>query len=146
VVNGNAVSSNSGNGIYIYETTDSNIGNNSCNNNGECGIEFAYCSDCSINGNNASANGANMDNFYANINLSGDGTKNSIQNNVCRKGSGTQKPKYGISISQSAITYTLIANNDCYEGGVTRGIYDLGTNTTFGQNRNNDGTWSTTPN
>lgn len=73
----------------------------------------------------------------------------SIQHNICRKtGIDSIVQSNGIWIHGGTIK-ALISNNDCYQGGSSNGIgiYYTVTDTNFGAgNRNNDGTWSTTPN
>jgi len=72
---------------------------------------------------------------------------NNIQGNTVRRGTETNKQKYGIRIDSISGDANLVANNDCYQGGETAGISDFGTGTNPGAgNRNNNGTWSTTPN
>jgi parallel beta-helix repeat protein len=120
-VTGNIIRRNGDHGIYIVRGYRNNITNNIC-------VE------------NSQTTSNTSDNIH---HYSGD--YNNIQGNICRQGALTNRPRYGIRISFG--TGNLVTNNDCYDGGLTNGISDAGTATSFGAgNRNRDGTWSTTPN
>jgi parallel beta-helix repeat protein len=141
-------------GIYFHGPNNSNIINNIISQNNRHGIQIygattAYNNNNNISNNQFSENGLETNNTYSHILIYGDGANNVIQGNVIRAGSQANKAKYGIRLDSStkAINRTLVTGNDCYQSGVTAGISNAGTNTSFGAgNRNNDGTWSTTPN
>jgi parallel beta-helix repeat protein len=136
-----------GSGITLEDSNKCTIANYKCKNNKDDGILLMInCNDNTISGNDAEGN--NQENSYAsNIRLTNACSNNNIQGNTCRKGEGSINPKYGIRIEDSTCEKNLVTNNDCYQSGVTAGISNAGTNTSFGAgNRNNDGTWSATPN
>jgi hypothetical protein len=141
-------------GIVTYSMNNSQITNCNVNYNGGYGIIVSPSSNNNntIGENHAAGNGININDTYSNIYLAGYDSNtlsenNVIQNNICRSGDNANKPRYGIHVCDPYAHNTLVANNDCYQSGVTAGILDTGTSTNFGAgNRNNDGTWSTTPN
>ena len=169
-VSGNTCQGNGNNGIYVSESSDNTVtGNtsqdnsyyginlhfanntivsgNTCHYNGQYGIWLISSSNNTISGNTVQGNSLLTHNIYSGIFVSGNSDYNNIQGNTVRKGTETNQQKYGIRIESGLCEYNLVANNDCYYGGVDGGISNSGLNTSFGAgNRNNDGSWSTTPN
>lgn len=123
-ISGNHVFKNQADGIRLLDTENNMITGNEVHSNNMFGIEYGGT--------------------VANI-LIENSSYNNIQNNTCRKGNEIYAPQYGIHVSSG--TGNLVTNNDCFDGGSNKGIYNTGTATNFGAgNRNNNGTWSTTPN
>jgi hypothetical protein len=135
-------------GIYVYSsdyTAKLMASSNQISGMHYYGIYCIGASYSIISKNSLIGNGWEAGN-YGNIVLDTNCDQNVVSENLCRKGTGNQS-KYGIKINNANCDRNLISNNDCYLGGVTAGISNAGTNTSFGAgNRNNDGTWSTTPN
>lgn len=77
-------------------------------------------------GNMLVGNGTNTDNTYANLYLTGD--YNNVQLNMCRRGGGANKSKYGIQVVAGA-TSNMVTNNDLIDGGTTGNLLDNGTST-----------------
>ncbi len=141
-LSGNTAQNNGSWGI-ITTGTYANISNNQVSNNGMHGLVIEG-SHNTISGNTCQGNG--QDGVSSNIYLMATASYNNIQGNTCRTGTNAVKPKYGIDISVATCVANLISSNDCYTGGVTAGISDSGTTTSFGAgNRVNSGAWSTTP-
>ncbi len=148
--NNNTISNNQcnnfqGSGIET-DGSYNTISNNQCNNNATYGIYLSNgANHNNLSGNGCSGNGTLTNNHYSNIALF-NASYNTIQGNTCREGSNSNKPNYGIWVSNSGCTSNLISSNDCYTSGLTAGISDAGTSTNFGSgNRVNSGAWSTTP-
>ncbi|MCG8515664.1 MAG: phage tail protein [Halanaerobiales bacterium] len=128
----NNVCNNNGRAGILVASDNCDVQNNSCSNNALYGIE--------IDGNNISVLNNILSGNDVNIREWG-GSYCNIQNNTCRANGVSE---YGIRISG---TGNLVSNNDCYNSGIIAGILNEGTSTNFGSgNRNNNGTWSTTPN
>lgn len=154
-ITGNICNDNSDSGIYIHDA-DNTIGSNSCFGNTLNGIQCGSGSDgstvsnnnCSQNGthgisvsgsnvnivgNASSANSQTTTNTSNNIYVSGDYCN--IQNNKCRKGALTNRPKYGIYISSGG-DYNVVTNNDLYNSGASGQLSDAsGTAITAAGNR-----------
>lgn len=143
---GNIFNGNGRAGLDVVYSYESLISNNNCQNNQYDGILIFGCIRVSISGNTVVSNNASGS--------TGDGIHVTDGSDYCflsgnrvYKGLYTNKQRYGIRIDSANCNYNLISNNDCCNGGVTAGISNAGTNTSFGcGNRNNDGTYSTTPN
>jgi len=96
--------------------------------------------------NTVVGNSQGNNNSYDGIHVTSDSDYNNIQGNTVRRGTGGNQQRYGIRINLADCNNNLVANNDCYVGGVTAGISNVAPIETGAGNRNNDGTWSTTPN
>ena len=97
-----------------------------------------------VSGNTVYGNSQNVDNSTASIQVAS-GSNATIQGNKSRLGDQTNRPRYGINLLPGAVN-TLVDSNDCFNSGVTAGIFDAGVGTNFGSgNRVNDGSWSTVP-
>ncbi|MBP1988531.1 right-handed parallel beta-helix repeat-containing protein [Paenibacillus eucommiae] len=166
-ITGNQCHNNTDYGIYLYAAANNMVSNNKVNQNGTGILVSDGSSDNTISGNivelnkkdgiyiNGGANYLVADNYcmgngqltnatYSNIQLRAC-TLSSFQGNVCRRGSQSNKPALGILLSGTG-SGNLVTNNDCYQGGTLFGISDLHTATLFGAgNRNNGGSFSTTP-
>jgi hypothetical protein len=143
----NHIYSNDEHGIIIAAAPMCLISSNHIYNNGFHGVYVWQTSQISISANHIYDNSQSTHNTFSNINLADFTVDCDIQTNYIRKGSKTNKPKWGIAIEFNTSNSNLVTNNDCYTGGETAGIYNAGTGTSFGAgNRNNNGTWSTTPN
>ncbi len=120
-ITGNIVSSNGGHGIYLLSNCDHNT----------------------ISGNAIDSNSQDTNNVDNGIQIK-TSNYNNIQGNTVRRGAGAKKQNTGIMVLSG--TNNLVVNNDCYDGGTTNGIDNAVFIETGAGNRNNDGTWSTTPN
>ncbi len=151
-IDGNKVTENAHYGIFLNRSSGNIVNNNQVVDNGQSGIlinslDDGFGDNNLITSNYVEGNGTLTNDVYDGISVVGYCSNNSIQNNTCRKGDNTNKPNSGIFVASADAKRNLISNNDCYQSGVSYGIHDGGTNTNFGSgNRNNDGTWSTTPN
>ena len=143
----NTFQGNGQNGIFVDSSGRTTIVGNTSQGNGQNGIRIHYSSNNTVTGNSCQGNSQSSDNTYSGILVSSNSDYNNIQGNTIRRGTETNKQKWGIRIDSSSGDANLVANNDCYQAGVTAGISNVGTGTEFGAgNRNNNGTWSTTPN
>ena len=153
-VAGNTCSGNTQSGIYIYQTfynafsgntcasngysgiefntgTHNNITGNVCRLNGRHGIDVYHTHNNAILGNTCSENSQNTDNTYDDIILDGS-DYNNIQGNTCRAGDETNKPRYGINISDATCNENKVINNDLYDDGFGTAPYnDSGTGTIY---------------
>jgi parallel beta-helix repeat protein len=141
---GNLCMANS-HGIHLLSTSTGNILNgNRCKRNSTNGIRVESSNDNQIHNNTCTENSQTTNNTDPNIFLFSS-SDNSVQSNKTRRGTQTNKPNYGIDVSGGS--NNIIAQNDCYTGGNTGGIRNTGTGGMYGAgNRNNDGTFSATPN
>lgn len=142
--NGNG--SGNGIGIWMQGGTNCKILDSYAESNESFGIlvSLGVCINIVINGNHAIGNSTLTNNSVDNIAFSAysGSSDNVIQNNICRiDSSQSNNARYGINVGA---VQTLITGNDCYNSGISAGIYDTGTSTNFGSgNRINNGTWST---
>lgn len=127
-VTGNTVASNTIHGIYVYNSSNyNNIYANTSITNGQNGILIAAnCAHNSIIGNVCVENSQTITAGYDNIQIAGN-TCN-VQQNTCRAGATSNKPKYGINVVTGA-TGNLVTNNDLTTGGATGAFSDVGTGT-----------------
>ncbi|WP_409342064.1 right-handed parallel beta-helix repeat-containing protein [Paenibacillus sp. MBLB4367] len=145
IVSGNKTTRNKIGIIASVNSSDNAISNNISEWNGEDGIRVDSGANNLVAGNSCTGNGVNLNATYSNIVLDGC-TDSSVQSNVCRRGSLTNKPAYGIYL-KGAGSANVLTNNDCRNGGTVNGVKNSNTSTLFGAgNRNNDGSFSTTPN
>ncbi len=147
---GNNVSYNTSIGLSLWGCVDMSIEGNDVFGNGDDGIRLDASNSCEIEHNKAYGNGSSANDTYSNILVGGDSDSNTIRNNTCKLGSGTNKPKYGIRIGGplggASEDNNRIAGNNCTSSGLTAGISDDGNGTVIGQNFMNNGAWTTTPN
>lgn len=152
----NICTNNRYNGIYIATSDNNIVANNVVRGNKYEGIAlYDYTWYCVVTGNTSTLNGANgiylsgncwhnivtgnlcaenNQNGYtgvygSNIYLSSSSSYNNIQNNICRAGERSYKPRYGIAISSSNCNGNMITNNDLYSSGTAGALYNSGTNT-----------------
>jgi len=93
------------------------------------GIFLASSSNNTIIGNTLTENSQSANNAYDDIYLESS-DYNNIQTNTCRAGDLTNKPRYGINISNAACDGNLVTNNDIYNDGFGTGSFnDAGTGT-----------------
>ena len=148
-------------GMFLSITANSTLRENIVYENRKDGITFSSATisipsipnlgrpsaSVEISNNYIYSNGLLTHNLYSNLIITADCDYFVIKNNVIRRGDGTNQPKYGIRIDTASCNDNIVTNNDCLQSGATAGISDAGTGTSFGAgNRNNNGTWSTTPN
>jgi len=146
---GNNLQSNTLQGL----TTDQNVNRNLISNNvvflnGRVGIYIWKGKENLVANNYCHSNSQSSDGGYANIYLVGDATYqanyNIITGNICRKGSQTNKPSYGIALGNTDTVGNMIEGNDLYDSGVTGDLLDSGSGTLKRDNRNLAGTgWLT---
>lgn len=111
--------------LVLYSTITSNI----CRKNNGPGMEVYTSSHNVIANNSCSENSQSANNTYDNIIIGSNSDYNNVQSNTCRKGSLTNKPRYGIRIDSSDCNNNIITNNDLYDSGVTASFSDAGTST-----------------
>ncbi|WP_197031359.1 right-handed parallel beta-helix repeat-containing protein [Bacillus sp. UNC438CL73TsuS30] len=133
-------------GIQSSSSNNTQIANNYCIKNKNEGIKITGCNNENLLNNSCAENSQANSISYDNILIYTTNYSN-IQSNFCRQGSQTNKPRHGIYIQDAGSSNNTLFNNDCYTGGATNGVRNLGMSTILGVgNRNNDGTFSTTPN
>jgi parallel beta-helix repeat protein len=116
-------------GIYADYLTHSSFTSNNIFSNSRDGIRLSNSSDNNVISDNAlTGNGALTNNTYSHIWVY-NGDYNTITNNCIRGGSGANKAKYGICISDVNSTGNYVVANDLYTAGVTGGLSDSGTST-----------------
>jgi parallel beta-helix repeat protein len=123
-----------GNGIFLLDSNNNSIVSNAVSENYYDGICLttisSVCDNNIIVGNICiSNNQSGASSSISNIFLFGDCNYNNIQNNVCRKGSLTNKPDYGIKINSSDCNSNIVTNNDLSTGGNIASFSDAGTGT-----------------
>jgi parallel beta-helix repeat protein len=143
---GNTCSGNSWDGITSQSSDNNTFTGNTVQGNGEHGICLRWSDSNTVSINTVVGNSQENDNSYDGIHVTSDSDYNNIQGNTVRRGTGGNQQRYGIRINLTGCDNNLVANNDCYVGGVTAGISSVEPLETGAGNRNNDGTWSTTPN
>lgn len=143
------------NGIYLCDSESDVVQSNICTGSNESGIAVTCGNhNCTIIGNTCQDNGYNgialqsSNNLIVSLNLC---TENSqdvtntdsdillsgvayslVQGNICRAGDETNKPKYGIDISDAGCDTVKVINNDLYDDGFVTGAYnDAGTGTIY---------------
>lgn len=145
MVSGNSIMEND-TGIYAQSSSYCTISSNNLYKNTEFGINLYQANHNLFSGNNFKDNGSLG---QAQLEVSGSGTGcdyNTIENNILRSVTGYPTiSARGIDINGSTCDANVVSNNDCYQAGSSYGIYNSGTGTVFGSNRNNGGGWSTTP-
>ena len=143
-ITGNTVVGNSEHGIYGHNSKYNTITGNVISSNGGHGIYLlSDCDHNTISGNAIDSNSQDTNNVDNGIQIK-TSNYNNIQGNTVRRGAGAKKQNTGIMVLSG--TNNLVVNNDCYDGGTTNGIDNAVFIETGAGNRNNDGTWSTTPN
>lgn len=110
--NGNIVSNNiflqsQGHGLIIWDTSKNN----------------------SIHSNFIDSSSQASSNSYSDIVISTNANYNNVQNNTCRVGGLTNKPKYGLVLADAGCIGNVVTNNDLYNSGLTANFLDLGTGT-----------------
>lgn len=93
------------------------ISGNNARLNDRHGVWIRLGSDNLIEGNICSENGQETDATYDNIRLEAGATLNRVANNICRRGSETNQPAYGINMANGASN--IIEGNDLRTGGKT---------------------------
>jgi len=147
-VNGNTCTGNGEDGILLNSPSINNtVSGNTCTGNGHHGI-YLYATSFdpfynnTISVNTVVGNSQDNDNTYDGIFVDGNCDYNNIQGNTVRRGTGTNKQRYGIRINSADCDNNLVINNDLYQAGVTADNYDAGTGTIFRNNRLTSG-WAT---
>jgi len=117
-ITGNTIYKNTAHGIWLLSSHNNNILGNSC-------LENSYGTDVG----------------YDNIFLASS-DYNLIVGNVCRRGTQTNRPRYGINISNDACDRNCLIGNDLYDSGSTGDLNDVPTTnpTLKHDNRNLAGT------
>jgi len=129
-VNNNICQNNLTYGIYSSISSHNNITGNSCISNLKDGILlYDQSHDNNVIGNIVNENSQLTDAVYSNITIDTNCDRNSIQSNICRRGSGVKQPAYGIKIANSTCDTNVITNNDLITGGKTASLLDAGTGT-----------------
>jgi len=105
-----------------------------------CGIRLYSGDNSAVCANTVVGNSQNTHNAYDGIFLESSSNHNNIQGNTVRRGTGTNKQRYGINIASGS--NNLVINNDLYQAGVTADNCDSGTGTIFRNNRLTSG-WAT---
>jgi len=131
-------------GIQIHDGSSGiTVVGNQCNLNGIDGILLNNeVSHCLIASNILSANSQMKDATWDNIRISNNCDYNLVCNNVSRRGTEPNKPRYGINISDDTCDRNCVIGNDLYDSGSTGDLNDApATNPTLKHdNRNNAGT------
>lgn len=125
-IQGNISTNNLTCGVAIAGTGTLNVvEGNVATLNGTDGLLLgASTTDSACIGNIALGNSQVTTLTNANIRISG--TRGVVADNLCRQGSQTNKPSYGINING---TDTYVRNNDLYDGGALGEINDTGVRT-----------------
>jgi len=132
----NIVSNNTIQGIGRYgldfDNSDRNIiSSNTVHGSGRHGTFLTSCHNNIITGNSVIESSLETTNTYDDIYLS-DSDYNSLQANICRAGDETEKPRYGINISNAGCNSNKVINNDLYDDGFGTGAFnDDGTGTIY---------------
>jgi len=126
---GNVCRANTLDGIALSVSQYNGIMGNVCQGNGEDGIDLATSHNNNIIGNVCTENSQTTTNVGDDIFLNAS-DYNLITGNLCRAGGETNKPQYGINISNATCNENKVINNDLYDDGfVTGTLNDSGTDT-----------------
>ena len=126
---GNNCNGNTGDGIDPASCNYNTISGNTCQGNGLYGIRFVTCHNNTISDNTCVENSQTTTNSADDIILDAS-DYNFITGNLCRAGGETNKPRYGINISNATCDGNKVINNDLYDDGfVTAPYNDGGTGT-----------------
>lgn len=139
-VSGNTVTTVTGAtgvGINVLGGSFNTVNGNRVRVTGGSGINV-NSADCLINGNSVSEASQGTDNTHSCIRIQdGSGVnadRNHIANNTCRRGTLTNKPKYGVEVTAGSED-TIVSNNDLFDSGSTSQIGNAGTNSVIRNNR-----------
>jgi parallel beta-helix repeat protein len=139
VIAGNTCQGSGEEGMYVYGSDNNIIADNTIQGSGDEGIQLGDSDNNTITGNTLTENSQDNNNVYEDIYLSSS-DYNNIQGNTCRAGSLTNKPQYGIYISDAGSTGNLVINNDLYDDGFgTDSFNNSGTDTVIYGNRTGSG-------
>lgn len=119
---------NTGIGIYGDNLNYVKLANNNVYDNGEHGIWLRNAVSTHINGNTIRANGTLTADTYDNIFLT-NADSSIISENIILTGSNTNKPRYGINVSDAASVGTRIFDNDMSTSGNVGNLNDSGVGT-----------------
>lgn len=122
-VTGNTCKGNTENGIDLAISTNCTVSGNTCSYNLEFGIYLINSHSNVVVGNNCTSNSQETDNTFDNIFLQSS-DYNLIASNVCRRGAGASKARYGINISDDASDRNCLVGNDLYDSGTTGDLND----------------------
>jgi len=118
-------------GIWISNADYNSLAINTCNLNDYYGIYIEASDHNTVCINECIANSQHADNTNDDILLTAS-DYNNIQGNICRAGGETNKPRYGINISNATCNENKIINNDLYDDGFGTAPYnDSGTGTIY---------------
>jgi len=125
-ITGNIIQGNTASGIYAWsEAFDCAISDNVIQLNGHHGIYLCGGYN-NVTGNLFLENSQTTDNTYDNIFVE-DSSYNLISGNICRQGGETNKPRYGINISNDGCDRNCLIGNDLYDSGKTGDLNDVPT-------------------
>jgi parallel beta-helix repeat protein len=116
-------------GIEVYESDNCLVSNNFCLNNKYDGITLSFSNNNIISNNHCEGSSQITDNTYSNITIKSTSSSNNIQNNICKLGSNTNQPKYGINVQTADCNNNLVTNNDLLNSGKTGSFNDAGVGT-----------------
>lgn len=131
IISANSVRKSSVRGINLVTGCTRNIiSNNTINeSNGHGLVVSDSCTNNDILNNYIESASQTTTNTYSSIYIETNSSYNNVQNNTCRVGGLTNKPKYGIAIADAGCTGNLVTNNDLYNSGVTASLLNSGTGT-----------------
>lgn len=166
---GNTCTGNGGAGINVLNCDSITVNSNYCFGNILDGIHCDNCLDMQINDNRVYANvnhgifltgitrfqihnnychgnGTGTNATFDNIRIQSTSINGSVQGNVCYRGDGGNKARYGIRIEDSSCTNVVVTNNYLWLAGVTGDFATVATDTitTPGNRRNETYTWAPT--
>ena len=125
-ITGNIIQGNTLDGIYSWsEAFDCVISSNVIRLNGHHGI-YLCGGHNNVIGNLLLENSQTTDAAYDNIFVEDSGY-NLISGNICRRGGETNKPRYGINISNDGCDRNCLIGNDLYDSGSTGDLNDVPT-------------------
>ena len=133
-IQGNLIYSNDGGGIYINSSDRNLIVNNFVTRNGKEGILLSTANDCLVSGNYFQSNSQKTATTYDNIRLTSDSNYNTVVENIVRKGTLANKPRYGINIDMATCDKNTVRLNNLYNAGETANLNDGGTCTIIKDN------------
>lgn len=133
----NTIKGNTAHGLFINTTISHVIASgNLIYENGKNGLyAVTEVTDSEFTNNQIWSNSQETSLTYDNLVIYDRSNTNLVQGNIIRKGSLTNKPRYGIRINDSTATNNRIWNNDITDGGATAALSDLGTTTSKRDNQ-----------
>lgn len=128
IVNSNTCTSNTLSGIYASACSTCIVTSNCLTLNRTHGLRVNNSNHNIFSSNNVSSNNQS-DTGTTNIYIQGTSSGNTLVSNICRKGSETAMPIYGVDVANNTCLNNIFGTNDFTDGGTTSDFHDFGAGT-----------------